>query len=73
MIATIRGFIILGPGHPPEMGAHTFGRTQGEAWIRHLGGWKGDETEGDRADMRNRWSQKGWRPVPATMNVEVPG
>jgi hypothetical protein len=62
------GYIILGPGHPPETGRHTFGLTAVEAWSRHIGGWEQRDI-GERETLVRRWSQKGWRPVKARLEI----
>lgn len=67
--SAVEGFIILGPGHPAELCCRSFGRTMTEAWERHIGNPNGPRTVGERETLRSRWAQKGWRPVPARMEI----
>lgn len=68
--SVIHGFIIVGPGFPVEMGFNTFGRTVVAAWERHMGPLPRDA--GERATIRSRWAQKGWRPIEARMVIPIP-
>lgn len=66
----ISGFVITGPGETGlEYG--TFGRTMGEAWSRHCQfGPRGVQDKGERSIQIQRWSQRGYKPTPATMEID---
>ena len=67
---TVEGFVIVQPADPPYVLTHTFGRTMSEAWIRHIG--YRAFSPGELATLKGRWVEKGYRPVPTTLAVDIP-
>lgn len=67
---TITGYVIQHPDHPPDLGWSSFGQTVAEAWYRHCQ-WmpRGVTHAGDQAIERQRWTDKGYRPFPATLTI----
>lgn len=67
---TVDGFVIVQPADPPHPLTHTFGLTMGEAWMRHIG--YREFKPGELATLKGRWAERGYRPVSATLTMDVP-
>lgn len=76
---TVEGFVIVPPLSPWDemhrneiwghMGPPGFGRTEAEAWRRHMG--PRHDPPGEFARKVQHWHDNGYRVKRATMEIEV--
>lgn len=65
----INGFVIMIDAGSPMLASDTFAHTAHEAWSRKIGAMQA--VSPDRPIIIQRWHDRGYRPVKATMEIET--